>query len=86
MPPSVKDLIHRAVLAERKHGPAGVSFAPIYSFTHAVAQMARGQERQDIIDALPKDPNAGKSAEWTDGYNAAMTAVIRVIASRSMCV
>ena len=45
--------------------------------------MARGQERQAIIDVLPKDSREGKSAEWNDGYNAAIKAIIRVLVERS---
>jgi hypothetical protein len=81
--PTVEELIYRAMEDEKKRGAAGLSFAPVYSFVSAVAHMARGQERQAIIDALPKDGSERKSEEWNDGYNAAITAVIRVLVERS---
>jgi len=82
-PPTVEELIYRAIDDETRRGPAGLSFAPVYSFVSAVAHMARGQERQAIIDALPKDSGEGKSAEWSDGYSAAIKAIIRVLVERS---
>jgi hypothetical protein len=80
--PTVEELIYRAMDDEKKRGAAGLSFAPIYSFVSAVAHMARGQERQAIIDALPK-ASEGKCPEWKDGYNTAITAIIRVLVERS---
>lgn len=74
--PTVEELIHRAMDDEKRRGPAGLSFAPVYSFVSAVAHMARGQERQAIIDSLPKDKREEKSTDWNDGYNAAITAII----------
>ena len=47
------DVIWLAAHDEKRRGPTGLSFAPVYSFTAAIAHMARGQERQSIIDALP---------------------------------
>jgi hypothetical protein len=70
--PTVEDLIWRAVEDERKRGPTGLSFAPVYSFVSAVAHMARGQERQTILDALSKTRPGGKSTEWNEGYNEAI--------------
>lgn len=82
-PPPLEDLIWAAAHDEKARGPAGLSFAPIYSFTAAVAHMARGQERQAIIDELPKR-EAGKSQEWNDGFDAAVSAFIGVLVRRSM--
>jgi hypothetical protein len=59
---TIEDLIWLAAEDERKRGPAGLSFAPVYSFVSAVAHMARGQERQAIIDAVTKARPKGKSA------------------------
>jgi hypothetical protein len=81
--PTVEDLIFRAVQDERRHGPSGLSFAPVYSFVSAVAHMARGQERQAILDALPTAREQGKSAEWNEGYDAAVTTAIRILVQRS---
>jgi len=81
--PTVEDLIWRAVADERRRGPAGLSFAPVYSFVSAVAHMARGQERQTILDALTKTRPEGKSKEWNEGFNEAISAVIRILVERS---
>jgi hypothetical protein len=81
--PTVEDLIWRAVEDERKRGPAGLSFAPVYSFVSAVAHMARGQERQTILDALTKTRPEGKSTEWNEGYNEAIAGAIRILVERS---
>jgi hypothetical protein len=79
----LEELIYAAIDDEKRRGPAGLSFAPVYAFTAAVAHMARGQERQTIIDALPKR-EAGKSKEWNEGFDAAVTAFIRILVARSM--
>jgi hypothetical protein len=81
--PTVEDLIWRAMDDEKKRGPAGLSFTPVYSFVSAVAHMARGQERQVIFDSLPKGRCEEKSADWNDGYNAAITAIVQVLVERS---
>jgi hypothetical protein len=81
--PTVEDLIFRAVEDERKHGPAGLTFTPVYSFVSAVAHMARGQERQAILDALPKEREPDHNESWYQGYNAALAAVIRILVERS---
>jgi hypothetical protein len=81
--PTVEDLIWRAVEDERKRGPAGLSFAPVYSFVSAVVHMARGQERQTILNALTKTRPEGKSADWNEGFNEAISAAIRILVERS---
>jgi hypothetical protein len=81
--PTVEDLIWRAVEDERTRRPAGLSFAPVYSFVSAVAHMARGQERQTILDALTRTRPEGRSAEWNEGFNAAISAAIRILVERS---
>jgi hypothetical protein len=49
------------------------SFASIYSFTAAVAHMARGQERQTILDALtqtrPEKRSGAQAASAADRYS-----------------
>jgi hypothetical protein len=81
--PTVEDLIWKAVEDERKRGPAGLSFVPVYSFVSAVAHMARGQERQTILDALTKTRPEKKSAEWNEGFDEALSATIRILVERS---
>lgn len=81
--PPLEDAIYAAIDAEKKRGPSNLSFAPIYAFTAAVAHMARGQERQDIMDARPKRPS-GKSKEWNEGFDAATTAFIKLLVARSI--
>jgi hypothetical protein len=81
---SVEDLIWLAIEDERKRGPAGLSFAPVYSFVSAVAHMARAQERQSIMDALPKDRPSDKGSDWQEGHDAAVAAVIGILVSRAI--
>jgi hypothetical protein len=45
--------------------------------------MARGQERQTILDALTKTRPQGKSTEWYAGYDEAISAAIRILVERS---
>jgi hypothetical protein len=45
--------------------------------------IAKGQERQAIVDALPSR-ETGHSDEWNDGFDAALTAVIRILIERSL--
>ena len=78
---SIEDAIQVRADAERER--PGISFAPIYAFVSNIAQIARGQERQAIIDALPKREQ-GRSVEWNAGFDAAVTAFIRILATRSM--
>jgi hypothetical protein len=80
---TVEDLIWLAVEDERKRGPAGLSFAPVYSFVSAVAAMARAQERQAIIDAVTKARPKRRSGEYNEGYDAAIKLAIRVLVERS---
>ena len=81
--PPLEHAIHAALDAEKERGPTNLSFAPIYAFTAAVAHMARGQERQDIMDSRPKRP-AGRSKEWNEGFDAAMSAFIKLLVERSI--
>jgi hypothetical protein len=81
--PTVEDLIWRAVEDERERGPTGLSVAPVYSFVSAVVHMARGQERQSILDALTRVRPEGKSAEWNAGFDEALSASIRILVERS---
>jgi hypothetical protein len=81
--PPVEDLIAERAEDERKHAASGLSFAPIYAFVKDVAYMARTQERQAILDALPKAREAGRSESWNAGYDAAMVAIIRVLVERA---
>ena len=67
---------------ERKRAP-GFTFIPLYAFVQNAVQIARGQERQAIMDALPKREE-GKSAEWNAGFDAALTAFMRILVTRSM--
>jgi hypothetical protein len=45
--------------------------------------MARGQERQAILDALTKVRQPSKNKEWNEGYDEAISAAIRVLVERS---
>lgn len=81
--PTVEELIDRAMDDEKKRAAAGLSFAPVYSFVSAVAHMARGQERQTILDSVVAGREPGHGEEWNAGYDAALTAAIRILVERS---
>jgi hypothetical protein len=81
--PPLEDAVYAAMEDEKKRAPAGLSFAPVYAFTTAVAQMARAQERQAIINELPRRPR-GKTKEWNEGFDAAVSAFIGLLVRRSM--
>jgi hypothetical protein len=77
---TIEDAINARADAELR--TPGVSFAPIYAFVSNIAHIARGQERQAILDALtPRE--RGHSEEWNAGHDAAITAVIRILVERS---
>ena len=82
----LEDIIGDIAAAERKGEQKGFSFAQFYSFMSTAVLMAKGQERQDIIDALPKDKPEGLSAEQSEGYDRAMATVVRILISRSIIV
>lgn len=81
---SIEDLIWRAAADECKHGPAALSFASIYSFTAAVVEMARGQERQAILEAFQQIHPQKKSRDYGEGYEAAFATLMRILVQRSM--
>lgn len=85
MSQEIEDIIAETAQAECKRAPA-FSFAPMYLFVANAVMIAKGQERQDIIDALPKGRPEGLTAEQSKGYDQAMAAVVRLIIQRSIVV
>jgi hypothetical protein len=81
VPDPIEDAIHARANAER--AMPGVSFAPIYAFVSNIAHIARGQERQTILDAVTAAREPGHGEEWNAGYDAALKAVIRILVERS---
>jgi hypothetical protein len=81
-PDPIEDAIHARAAAERK--TPGVSFEPVYAFVANIAHIARGQERQTILDAILAERPKGHSAEWKEGHDAAISAVIRILVGRSI--
>jgi hypothetical protein len=45
--------------------------------------MARTDERQAILDSLPKDREPGQRADWNAGDDAAMVAIVRAAVTRA---
>ena len=80
-PDPIEDAIHAPADAERK--TPGVSFGPIYAFVSNIAHIARGHERQTIVDTVTAARPPGMSADWNAGYEAAVMAILRVAVSRS---
>ncbi len=78
----VEDVIGRIAEDERKPSPS-FTFAAMYQFVANAAHIARGQERQVILNAITKVREPGHSQEWDKGYDAAISAVIRVLVERS---
>jgi hypothetical protein len=78
----IEDIIAETAAEERKRAPA-FTFAAIYAFVANAAHSARGQERQVILDAITKARVSGHNKDWNAGYDAAITAVIRVLVERS---
>lgn len=80
-PDPIEDAIHARADAERKL--PGVSFGPIYAFVSNIAHIARGQERQTIVNSVTAERPPGMSAEWNAGYEAAVMAILKIAVSRS---
>ena len=78
---TIEDAIYARADAER--GSPGVTFRPIYAFVSNIAHIARGQERQTILDAVVAAREPGHSDEWNAGHDAAISAVIRILVERS---
>lgn len=81
VPDPIEDAINARADAER--ATPGVSFAPIYAFVSNIAHIARGQERQTVLDAVTAAREPGHSEEWNAGYDAALSAAIRILVERS---
>lgn len=80
-PNPIEDAINARADAERL--TPGVSFAPIFAFVSSIAHIARGQERQTILDSVVAGREPGHGEEWNAGYDAALTAAIRILVERS---
>jgi len=80
--PAIEDMIYQRWDEERARAP-GFSFAPIYQFLSAVAHLARMDERQAVVDLVREARKPGKNKSWNAGYDAAMTAIIRVALERA---
>lgn len=78
---TIEDAIHARADAER--AMPGVSFAPIYAFVSNIARIARGQERQTILNAVLAGRDVGQTEEWKAGYDAALKAAMRILVERS---
>jgi len=59
------------------------SFGPVYAFVSNIAHIARGQERQTIVNAVTAERPTGMSPEWNARYEAAIMAILRDAVSRS---
>lgn len=79
---AIEDVINQAADDERKHEPSSFSLRPFYFFLSNAMHIARGQERQALINDLPKREE-GHSKDWNDGYDAAIKALIRILVERS---
>jgi hypothetical protein len=79
----MEDIVGKCWDHGHARGPSYFSMSPLFAFLSDMVQIAKAQERQTIIDALPRREK-GHSAEWNEGYNAAMTAVIRLLVQRSV--
>jgi hypothetical protein len=82
----VEDLIRQRTDEERSTPTPGLSFRPVHDIAVMIALMARAQERQAIIDALPSGIPVDRSDDWKAGYAAALAEVIRLIVKRSIVV
>jgi hypothetical protein len=80
----VDDVIADIAEAERKVARP-FNFQVLYAFTKNLAQIARGQERQAILDEVAKlRPEESAAPEAREAFDAAISAVIRVIVGRSI--
>lgn len=80
----LEDVIGEIADEERK-GQRPFTFAAMYQFVANAAHIARGQERQIILDQVVKlRPEEGAAPEAREAFDAAISAVIRVIVGRSI--
>jgi hypothetical protein len=80
--PTIEDMIYQRWDEECARA-SGLSFAPLYQFLSSIAHMARMDERQAILDSLPKAREPGRDESWNAGYDAALTAIIRAVVERA---
>ena len=78
---TIEDAIH--VRADAERAMPGVSFAPIHAFVSSIAHIARGHERQTILGSVLAGRDPKQTDEWKAGYDAALTAAIRILVERS---
>jgi hypothetical protein len=81
---TIEDIIRQSMDDERKHKRLGFSLIPLYAFLSDTAHIARGQERQAILDALPREHDPEQNRSWNAGYDAALVAVMQILVERSM--
>jgi hypothetical protein len=80
----VDDVIADIAEAERQVARP-FTFAPVYAFAKNLAHIARGQERQAVLDEVAKlRPEEGAAPAAREAFDAAVSAVIRVIVGRSI--
>lgn len=68
--------------ASNGSGLISSSEGPISASTGRLG-IARGQERQVMLDAMTKEREPGHSDEWNAGFDAALTIAIRILVKRS---
>ena len=79
----IDDVIADIAEAERKL-PRSFTFAPVYAFVKNACHIARGQERQAILDEVVKlRPKKGAAPKEHEAFDAAISAVIRILVTRS---
>ena len=79
----IEDVIGEIAAEERRRKPS-FGFATIYAFVANAAHIARGQERQVIMDAILKVRKPRRNKEWKAGHDAAIKAMIRILVKRSI--
>jgi hypothetical protein len=80
--PTIEDMIYQRWDEERARATS-FSFAPIYQFLSSIAHLARMDERQAVVDLVREARKPGKNKSWNAGYDAAMTAIIRIVVKRA---
>ena len=79
----IDDVIADIAEAERKL-PRSFTFAPVYAFVKNAVHIARGQERQAIIDEVVKlRPKKSAPPKEHEAWDAAISAVIRILVTRA---
>jgi hypothetical protein len=75
----IEDIIHEALMGERRRPERDFSLAPVLACFHEAVRTARRQERQAILDAWLAARRQRTGKQWGEAF----MALVRILAERA---